>query len=101
VAYPPTHDEQRKSSTESVNKRQLCRWLSTSPSVRFPFFENTAPANRRLVTGKLDVRAAAARATRQLHYSKDAGQLALDLGLFINGLPIATFELKNRLPNRP
>ncbi len=35
--------------------------------------------------------------TRQLRYSKDETQLALDLGIFINGLPIATFELKNRL----
>jgi type I restriction enzyme, R subunit len=35
--------------------------------------------------------------TRQLRYSKDETQLALDLCLFINGLPIATFELKNRL----
>ena len=35
--------------------------------------------------------------TRQLQYSKDETQLALDLCLFINGLPIATFELKNRL----
>jgi len=35
--------------------------------------------------------------TRQLRYSKDESQLALDLCLFINGLPIATFELKNRL----
>lgn len=35
--------------------------------------------------------------TRQLRYSKDETQLALDLGVFINGLPIATFELKNRL----
>jgi type I restriction enzyme R subunit len=35
--------------------------------------------------------------TRQLHYSKDETQLALDLALFINGLPVATFELKNRL----
>jgi len=35
--------------------------------------------------------------TRQLRYSRDEGQLALDVGLFINGLPIATFELKNRL----
>ncbi|MGA2625458.1 MAG: type I restriction endonuclease subunit R [Candidatus Bathyarchaeia archaeon] len=35
--------------------------------------------------------------TRQLRYSKDATQLALDLCIFINGLPIATFELKNRL----
>jgi len=35
--------------------------------------------------------------TRQLRYSKDETQLSLDLGLFINGLPVATFELKNRL----
>jgi type I restriction enzyme, R subunit len=35
--------------------------------------------------------------TRQLRYSKDESQLALDLCIFINGLPIATFELKNRL----
>ncbi|AET65213.1 type I restriction endonuclease subunit R [Methanothrix harundinacea] len=35
--------------------------------------------------------------TRQLHYSKDETQLAFDLCLFINGLPIATFELKNSL----
>ena len=35
--------------------------------------------------------------TRQLRYSKDETRLALDLCLFINGLPIATFELKNRL----
>ena len=33
--------------------------------------------------------------TRQLRYSRDETQRALDLGLFINGLPIATFELKN------
>jgi type I restriction enzyme R subunit len=36
-------------------------------------------------------------ATRQLRYSRDETQLALDLALFINGLPIATFELKNSL----
>ena len=35
--------------------------------------------------------------TRQLRYSRDEAQRALDLGLFINGLPVATFELKNRL----
>ncbi|NLB70273.1 MAG: type I restriction endonuclease subunit R [Lentisphaerae bacterium] len=35
--------------------------------------------------------------TRQLRYSKDETRLSLDLCLFINGLPIATFELKNRL----
>jgi type I restriction enzyme, R subunit len=35
--------------------------------------------------------------TRQLRYSRDETQLALDLGTFINGLPVATFELKNSL----
>ncbi len=35
--------------------------------------------------------------TRQLRYSQDFGKLALDLCLFINGLPIITFELKNQL----
>jgi len=35
--------------------------------------------------------------TRQLRYSRDETQLALDLGLFIDGLPVATFELKNSL----
>ena len=35
--------------------------------------------------------------TRQLRYSKDETQLSLDLGLFINGLPVGSFELKNRL----
>jgi len=35
--------------------------------------------------------------TRQLHYSKSNTQLSLDIAVFINGLPIATFELKNKL----
>jgi type I restriction enzyme R subunit len=35
--------------------------------------------------------------TRQLRYSQDQTRLALDLCLFINGLPVATFELKNNL----
>ena len=35
--------------------------------------------------------------TRQLRYSLDETRRALDLCLFINGLPIATFELKNSL----
>ena len=34
--------------------------------------------------------------TRQLQYSKEYGRLALDMALFINGLPIMTFELKNQ-----
>jgi type I restriction enzyme R subunit len=35
--------------------------------------------------------------TRQLRYSQDETRRALDLAAFINGLPIATFELKNSL----
>ena len=35
--------------------------------------------------------------SRQLRYSRDQTQLALDLCLFINGLPVITFELKNSL----
>ena len=35
--------------------------------------------------------------TRQLRYSRDQAGLALDLALFVNGLPVATFELKNSL----
>lgn len=35
--------------------------------------------------------------TRQLRYSRDETRRALDLCLFLNGLPLATFELKNSL----
>lgn len=35
--------------------------------------------------------------TRQLRYSRFQTALALDMAVFINGLPIATFELKNKL----
>ena len=35
--------------------------------------------------------------TRQLRYSQDETQRSLDLALFINGLPVLTFELKNSL----
>jgi type I restriction enzyme, R subunit len=35
--------------------------------------------------------------TRQLHCSKDEARLSLDLCIFVNGLPILTFELKNSL----
>ena len=34
--------------------------------------------------------------TRQLRYSASNQQLSLDIALFVNGLPIATMELKNR-----
>lgn len=35
--------------------------------------------------------------TRQLRYSRNETTLSLDMAVFINGLPIATFELKNKL----
>ena len=35
--------------------------------------------------------------TRQLRYSRDETRRALDIALFINGLPVITFELKNNL----
>ncbi|MBF8276151.1 MAG: box helicase [Candidatus Brocadiaceae bacterium] len=35
--------------------------------------------------------------TRQLQYSMDNTKLALDMAIFINGLPVITFELKNKL----
>ena len=38
--------------------------------------------------------------TRQLHYSVDASKLALDLCIFINGLPVITMELKTILPDK-
>ena len=35
--------------------------------------------------------------TRQVHYSPRSPNLSLDLVLFINGLPVITFELKNNM----
>lgn len=35
--------------------------------------------------------------TRQLRYSRTETMLALDMAIFINGLPVMTFELKNKL----
>ena len=57
---------------------------------------------RHAVAGQRQGRGAATRSnrfsvTRQLRYSRDETQRALDLCLFINGLPVATFELKNSL----
>ena len=51
---------------------------------------DNAKAQERFVANRFSV-------TRQLRYSRDEAQRALDLGLFVNGLPIATFELKNSL----
>ena len=58
------------------------------------FYGSASPENPKAVA-----RHAANRfsITRQLRYSREETKRALDLGLFINGLPVATFELKNSL----
>ncbi len=38
--------------------------------------------------------------TRQLRYSSEETQRALDLAVFINGLPVFTFELKNTITSQ-
>lgn len=38
--------------------------------------------------------------TRQLRYSQDEQARSLDLAIFVNGIPIATFELKNSLTSQ-
>jgi type I restriction enzyme R subunit len=38
--------------------------------------------------------------TRQVHYSSEESGNSLDLVTFINGLPVATFELKNSITNQ-
>lgn len=58
------------------------------------FYGTPSPENEK---AKLLYAANRFSVTRQLRYSRDETQLALDLALFINGLPIATFELKNSL----
>lgn len=58
------------------------------------FFGTPSPGNKK---AKENWDANIFSITRQLKYSKDETQLSLDLCLFLNGLPIATFELKNSL----
>ena len=58
------------------------------------FYGTPSPGN---VKGRVQYRQNRFSVTRQLRYSADNAQLALDLCLFINGLPVATFELKNSL----
>jgi len=58
------------------------------------FFGRPSPGNEK---AKVLYEANRFSVTRQFRYSRDETQLALDLGLFINGLPVATFELKNSL----
>jgi len=58
------------------------------------FYGTPSPENAKAVARH---RANRFSITRQLHYSREETKRALDLCAFINGLPIATFELKNSL----
>lgn len=73
----------------------LRRGISHYPANQIVLFYATpSPGNR---TAQERFAANHFSVTRQLRYSRDETRRALDLCLFINGLPIATFELKNRL----
>jgi len=58
------------------------------------FYGTPSPGNDKAVKLFADNRFSV---SRQLRYSRDETRRALDLCIFINGLPIATFELKNSL----
>ena len=58
------------------------------------FYGTPSPGNRRAEALYWENRFSV---TRQLRYSADNTQHALDVALFVNGLPVATFELKNSL----
>ena len=68
--------------------------IKHGPAPRRPLLRHAVAGQRE---GGRALRANRFSVTRQLRYSRDETQLALDLGLFINGLPVATFELKNSL----
>ncbi len=58
------------------------------------FYGTPSPENEEAVTRHATNRFSV---TRQLKYSREETKRALDLVIFINGLPVATFELKNSL----
>ena len=61
------------------------------------FYGTPSPGNR---TAAIQFAQNQFSVTRQLRYSTDDTARALDMGIFINGLPIATFELKNKLTSQ-
>ena len=61
------------------------------------FYETPSPGNAKAAALHAKNRFSI---TRQLHYSKASSRLSLDLAIFVNGLPAATFELKNTLTNQ-
>ena len=78
----------RQLSTYCVTASSTCRMTWTCSTARLQ--PETRRLKERFEQNRFTV-------TRQLHYSRDETQRALDIGLFINGLPVFTFELKNSL----
>ena len=74
--------------------RRSAPWDQTRPAPYRPVLRHSVAGQRQ---GGGALRCNRFSVTRQLRYSRDETQRALDLALFINGLPIATFELKNSL----
>ncbi|MBF0192746.1 MAG: type I restriction endonuclease subunit R [Magnetococcales bacterium] len=72
----------------------LRRGVKHGPATVELFFGTPSPGNPKAVER---FAANLFSVTRQLRFSKDDTKLSLDVVLFINGLPIATFELKNSL----
>src|SRR5207247_8205773 len=72
----------------------LRKWIKDGPHHVELFYGTPSPGNAVAVERFAQNRFSVAR---QLRYSRNETERALDLGLFINGLPIATFELKNSL----
>jgi len=72
----------------------LRKGVSHGPHHLLLFYGTPSPGNARAAELHAQNRFSV---SRQFAYSNDETRRALDLGLFINGLPVATFELKNSL----
>lgn len=70
----------------------LRKGIKHGPASLQLYFGTPSPGNDKAAT---DFAANVFSVTRQVRYSRDETQRALDLVLFINGLPLASFELKN------
>ena len=98
AAEGPTRRQFLARLSEEVKKRGvidvLRKGVSHGPHHLQLFYGTPSPGNARAAELYARNRFSV---TRQLAYSSDETRRALDLGLFVNGLPIATFELKNSL----
>ncbi len=72
----------------------LRKGFSTGPHNITLFYASPSPGNTKAAAEHAENRFSV---TRQLYFSNDRSRRSLDVALFINGLPIATFELKNSL----